>query len=108
VRRRGENISAWEVERVVNEHPDVELSALVGVASDLGEMDLKIIVKPVPGRELEPAALIAWCESRMPQFQIPRYVGITSAFDMTPTQRIRKELLSRLTDDCWDRERPGA
>jgi crotonobetaine/carnitine-CoA ligase len=107
VRRRGENISAWEVERIVNAHPDVEQTALVGVASDIGEMDLKIFIKPVPGRDPDPAALIAWCESQMPRFQVPRYVAFVSAFEMTPTQRIRKESLSRATDDCWDRERPG-
>ncbi|HEX3721657.1 MAG TPA: AMP-binding protein, partial [Nitrolancea sp.] len=105
VRRRGENISSWEVERIVNEHPDVELSALIGVPSDIGDMDLKIFVKRVDGRQPDPEQLINWCETAMPYFQVPRYVAYVADFELTPTQRIRKESLSRATDDCWDRER---
>lgn len=106
VRRRGENISAWEVERVVDEHPGVERSALVGVATDVGEEDLKLFVKPSPGSPREPAALIGWCEERLPRFQVPRFVAYVEGFDLTPTLRVRKERLSRRTDDCWDREHP--
>lgn len=103
VRHRGENISAWEVERIINEHPDVELSALVGVATDIGEFDLKIFVKLVDGRDPDPEGLTQWCESRMPYFQIPRYVAYIENFEMTPTHRIRKETLLRTVVDCWDR-----
>jgi len=105
VRRRGENISAWEVERVVNEHPGVEESALVGVKTDVGEDDLKIFIKPVPTRpRLDPAEFVRWCEERMPYFQVPRYVAFINEFEKTPSQRIKKEQLPRSTDDCWDRE----
>jgi len=107
VRRRGENISAWEVERVVDEHPAVERSALVGVATDVGEQDLKLFVKPAAGCAPDPAGLIDWCQERLPRFQVPRYVAYVDEFDLTPTLRIRKERLSRSTDGCWDRERPA-
>ena len=105
VRYRGENISAWEVERIINEHPDVEESALVGVQTDVGEQDLKIFVELAPGREPDPEALLRWCLERMPRFQLPRYVAYVDEFEKTPTLRIRKEPLSRSTVDCWDRER---
>ena len=107
VRRRGVNISAWEVERVVNEHPDIEECALVGVPSELGEDDLLLYVRAVSGRELDPLALIRWCEPRMPYFQIPRYVRCVDDFPKTPTQRIRKLDLSRSVADCWDVEKSG-
>lgn len=104
VRRRGINISAWEVERVVNEHPDVEESALVGVPSDLGEDELLVYLRPVAGRNIDPAAFIAWCEPRLPYFQVPRYVAVVADFPRTPTQRIRKGELARDPRRAWDRE----
>ena len=104
VRRRGINISAWEVERVVNEHPDVEESALVGVPGELGDDELLLYVRPVGGRSLEPDALIRWCEPRIPHFQVPRYVAFIDDFPRTPTQRVRKGDLSRDVAGLWDRE----
>ena len=102
VRHKGENISAWEVERVVNDHPDVEESALVGVASELDE-DLKIFIKLVPGAKKNPSAIAQWLEPRMPKYQLPRYFAFTDSFDKTQTERIKKASLSRSIDDCWDR-----
>jgi crotonobetaine/carnitine-CoA ligase len=107
VRRRGENVSAWEVERVINQHPAVEESALIGVPSELGEDDLKIILRLVKGEKLEPLDLIRWCEDRMPYFQIPRYVAFADDFPRTPTQRVKKPDLPRTTEDCWDLEASG-
>ena len=107
VRRRGVNISAWEVERVINEHSDIEECALVAVPSELGEDELLIYVRKVDGRQLDPLELIRWCEPRMPYFQIPRYVRFIDEFPKTPTQRIRKMDLPRVVDDCWDVEKSG-
>lgn len=107
LRRRGENISAWEVERVVNEHPDVAESAVVGVANEISDQDVKVFIRQKPGHKLEPLALIQWCETRMAYFQLPRYVSFIDEFPKTPTERIRKELLSLATHDCWDLDRSG-
>lgn len=105
IRRGGENISAWEVERVINKHPDVEECALVGVKSDIGLDDLKIFIKTAPGHpQPDPAELIEWCEAHMPKFHVPRYVAFIDAFEKTPSQRIRKESLSRSSSGCWDRK----
>jgi crotonobetaine/carnitine-CoA ligase len=106
VRRRGINISAWEVERVVNEHPDVEECALVGVAGEIGEDELLIYIRAAAGRAIDPAALVAWCEPRLPYFQVPRYVAFVDDFPRTPTQRIRKSELAREVANAWDREAP--
>lgn len=106
VRRRGVNISAWEVEQVVNKFDGVAESALVGVASEVGEDDLKIVVRST-GPAFEPLDLIKFCESRMPYYQIPRYVEFIDEFPKTPTQRIRKKDLSRATEGVWDLETTG-
>ncbi|MFT4065893.1 AMP-binding protein [Paraburkholderia sp.] len=107
VRRRGINIAAWEVERVVADHPAIEESALVGVPSALGEEELKLFVRLRAGHTLAPLDLIRWCESRMPHFQIPRYVSFIDEFPRTPTQRIRKNELTRQLDGVWDLESSG-
>lgn len=106
IRRRGVNISAWEVERVIAAYPDIQECALVAVPSDLGEDDLKLFVRPKLGTQIDPLALVQWCEPRLPYFQIPRYVAFIGEFPKTPTQRIRKAALSRAVD-CWDLERSG-
>lgn len=108
VRRRGINISAWEVERVVGEHPAVVECALVGVPSDLGDEELKIFIRRAEGTTLAEEDFIAWCRPRLPAFQVPRYVEWIDEFPKTPTQRIRKRELSRATASAWDAEQPRA
>src|SRR6202011_4535882 len=60
LRRRGENVSAWEVERVINAHPAVEESGVVGVLSDMGEQEIRAFVQLAPRQSLEPIELIQW------------------------------------------------
>jgi len=100
LRRRGENISAWEVERVINEHPEVSESALIGVRSEIGDEDLKIFVMRTAGSQLSAADLLRWCAELMPKYQIPRFVTFVDGFRKTPTQRIQKQFLSDSMDDC--------
>jgi len=107
IRRRGENISAWEVESVLNSHPDIKESAVIGVDAEIGEQELKAFVVCAAGTTIEPLDIIRWCEARMPHFQIPRYLAFVGGFKKTPTERIRKETLSRDTIDCWDLEMSG-
>lgn len=107
IRRRGVNISAWEVERIVGAHEAIEECALIGVPSEMGDEDLKLFVRLKPDQNLDPLDLVRWCEPRMAYFQIPRYVAVIDEFPKTPTQRIRKGELSRATADCWDVEASG-
>jgi crotonobetaine/carnitine-CoA ligase len=104
LRRRGENVSAWEVERVINAHPSVEESAVVGVASEMGEQDIRVFVKLAPGRSLEPIDLIRWCERDLAYYQVPRYVDFVDEFPRGPTQRIRKSDLPVNRPSAWDLE----
>jgi crotonobetaine/carnitine-CoA ligase len=107
VRRRGENIAAFEVERVLNEHPAIAESAIIGVPDALADEDVKAFIRLRPGERLDPLALIKWCESRMAYFQIPRYLAFVESLPKTPSERIRKDALPRSTEDCWDLERSG-
>ena len=103
VRCRGENVSAWEVERVVAAHPEVEDCAILGVAAEIGEQEIKLLVRPKPGATIDPAELSRWLGERLAPYQNPRYIALVEAFERTPSQRIIKQMLSRDTEGCWDR-----
>jgi len=104
IRRRGENISAWEVERVLNSHPSIEESAVIGVEADIGEQEIKAFIRCVEGSTIAPKNFVLWCRSNMPTYQIPRYVSFVETFEKTSTERIRKIELPESTTDCWDLE----
>jgi len=103
VRCKGENVSAWEVEHIAGAYPTVEDCAIVGVAAEIGEQDIKLFVKPKHGCEVDPAALSAWLTTRLAAYQNPRYIAVIDEFERTPSQRIMKHKLSRELGDCWDR-----
>ncbi|MEA2779882.1 MAG: carnitine-CoA ligase [Rhodospirillaceae bacterium] len=106
LRHRGENVSAFDVEHVVHQHPDVEECAVIGVPSELGEQDIKLFVRVKPGRVLMPAGLAAWCADRLADFQVPRYIVEIERFEKTASERIMKHALSRDTAGVWDRLAP--
>lgn len=108
IRRRGENISSWEVEGVVNAHPAVLESAAVGVPSELGEEEVKVCLVLRPGAGLDPLELVRWCETRMAYFMVPRYVEIMAELPKTATERVEKyKLKERGVGRAWDREAAG-
>ncbi|WP_435742001.1 AMP-binding protein [Nocardioides sp. SYSU DS0663] len=106
VRRRGENVSTWEVERVVASHPGVAQAAAYGVSSELSEEEVMVAVVPTPGACLDPVELLAHCEGRLTGFAVPRYVRTMEALPLTPSQRVEKYRLREegVTDDTYDRE----
>jgi crotonobetaine/carnitine-CoA ligase len=103
VRCRGENVSAWEVEHIAAEHEAVEDCAMIGVAADVGEQDIKLFVKPREGAVIDPQALSGWLGLRLAPYQNPRYIAVVGEFERTASQRIMKHKLSPRLDDCWDR-----
>ena len=109
IRRRGENISSFEIEKVVNAHASVVDSAAVGVKSEVGEDEVRIFVLVKEGSRLTPEELMVWCEPRMAYFMIPRYVDFVSEFPRNPVGRIEKFKLRdiEMTVETWDRERAG-
>ncbi|WP_162143196.1 AMP-binding protein [Granulicoccus phenolivorans] len=106
IRRRGENISSWEIERIVAEHPAVGQVGAYGVRSELSEEDVMIAVVAAPGAEVRPEEIIAHCTQGLTRFAIPRYIRMMDALPLTPSQRIEKYKLRAdgVTADTWDRE----
>jgi crotonobetaine/carnitine-CoA ligase len=107
VRTKGENVSSFEVEHVISEHPDVEECAMIGVPGEFGENDIKIFLRIRSGRQANFPALAEWCSPRMATFQIPRYFAEVQEFEKTPSKRIKKHMLPESTQDCWDRLHPN-
>ncbi len=105
IRRLGENISAWEIETVVAEHPDVLECAAHAVASEIGEDEVKLCVVPRPGASLDPAEVVRFCEGKVARYALPRYVEVLDELPKTPSQRVRYgDLRARgVTPATWDR-----
>jgi crotonobetaine/carnitine-CoA ligase len=107
MRRRGENISSFEVERIVEKFPSVLEAAAYGVKSDLGEDDVMVAVIPRPSAKLDPRELYDFCSREMPRYMIPRYIRLVSEFPKTETHRVVKTELKAqgATKDTWDEEK---
>ena len=93
IRRRGEMISSTEVERAVCALDAVAECAAVGVPSELGEWDVKLVVVAEPGRSVDPAALQRHCRATLPDFCQPRYLEILAELPKTATHKVNKHQL---------------
>jgi crotonobetaine/carnitine-CoA ligase len=109
IRRRGENISAWEVEQVLQRHPSVETVAVIPVPSSLGEDDVMACVVPRAGETIHPADLVRFCETRIAYFAVPRYIDVVTELPLTENGKVRKFVLREqgVTSTTWDREAEG-
>lgn len=111
LRRRGENISSYEVEAPIEAHEAVAAAAVIAVPAGFaaGEDEVKACVVLKPGRELGFAELAAWCDRRLPPALVPRYFEILDALPVTENGKVRKELLraAGATSGTWDRIAAG-
>ncbi|MGP9685379.1 class I adenylate-forming enzyme family protein [Halomonas sp. AOP25-F1-15] len=105
VRCRGENVSAWEVESVAQQHPDVEECAMIGVAAEIGEQEIKLFLKPKAGCDIKPRELHLWLNERLASYQCPRYLAVVEEFERTPSHRIVKHCLPKTLHEAWDSRR---
>jgi carnitine-CoA ligase len=106
IRRRGENVSSFEVEAEVLAHPAVAEVAAIAVPADDTEDEIKVVVVPQDGAPVDPADLLAFLVGRMPRYMLPRYVQVVDALPKTHTLRVQKGQVSRSTaaaDGVWDR-----
>jgi len=107
IRRRGENISSYEVESVLAAHPAVADVAAIGVASEVegAEEEVMVFVVHRPKQRIDPRTLIDFCENRMPRFAVPRYVEFVDSLPKTPTTKVQKHLLKKkgVSETTWDR-----
>lgn len=103
IRRRGENVSAWLVERAAAAHPDVAEAAAVAVKSDIADEEILLYVTPqTRGQSMDPEAVVVWCRERLAPFEVPRYVAVVDALPKTASQRVAKALLSRSLEGAYD------
>lgn len=105
IRRRGENISSFEVEAELGAHPAVREAAVVAVQSELSEDEVLAAVALVDGATFDPVDMIDFLRPRMAHFMIPRYLRVVADLPKTPTMKVQKHILrdEGITDDTWDR-----
>jgi crotonobetaine/carnitine-CoA ligase len=108
IRRRGENISSFEVETYVEDHPDVECCAAIAVPSEYAEDEVKVCVIIRAGASLSPAELYRWLLDRMPRFMQPRFIEVLEHLPLTETGKVKKAELrtSGVTPATWDASHP--
>ncbi|WP_417248662.1 ATP-dependent acyl-CoA ligase [Celeribacter sp.] len=109
IRRRGENISSYEVEQGILSHPAVATAAVFPVESELAEDEVMVALILKDNANLDPVELIRHCETRMPYFAVPRFVDIRTELPSTENGKIQKFKLREqgITDTAWDREKAG-
>lgn len=107
IRRSGENISAQEVENVIDEHSNVEESAIIPVPDDLRGEEVKALVNRKSG-DLTPEDIVLWVGQRLASHKVPRYVEFVDSFPRTPSERIKRVQLANeeteKDDYGWDRK----
>jgi crotonobetaine/carnitine-CoA ligase len=108
-RRRGENISAFEVEAAVASHPAVAEATAIAVPADLGEDDVKVVAVLRPSASVTPEDLVAHCAARLADFAVPRYIEFAAGLPKTSTERVEKYKLQAdwKTATTWDRVQGG-
>ncbi len=93
IRRRGENISSWEVEQVLQGHPAVAEVAVFPVGSELAEDEVMAALIPRAGHTLDLTELWSFCDQRLPRFAVPRYLDIVETLPRTANGKVRKFVL---------------
>ena len=109
IRRRGENISSHEVEAEVLAFPAVREVAAIPTPSEFSEDEVMLVVATTEGQPLDPAALFAHLQERLPHFMLPRYLRVLPALPKTPTAKVQKHLLREqgVTPDTLDLHQLG-
>ena len=105
LRRRGENISSYEVEQAFLAHPAVVECAVIGVPADVEAGEDEVLAVLVVSEQVDPAELLAWCDGKIPAFAIPRFLRQVDALPKTPSEKVRKAALREdgITMDTFDR-----
>jgi len=108
IRRGDENISALEVEKVAESHPDVKECAAVAAYSEVWGEEVKLVIVCREGSKIDPADIVSFCDDRMAYFMVPRYIEFVQNIPRTGgSGRPVKEQLKPITADTWDRVREG-
>jgi len=93
IRRRGENIAAAELDRVVGEHPAVAEAGTIAVPSEMGEDEIFVVCAVKPGEKVTAQEIADWCRARLAPQKVPRFVAFVDELPHTPTHKIAKAAL---------------
>jgi carnitine-CoA ligase len=106
IRRRGENISSFEVEQVLLSHPDVGQAAVFPVPSELAEDEVMAAIVRRPGSRLTESALSEFCRPRLARFALPRFITFVDTLPTTENGKVQKYKLRErgVTPGTWDRD----
>jgi len=111
IRRRGENISAFEVEQIIATHPDVADAAVFPVATSTNDEEVAAVIVPRPGACLDAPRVVEHCARNMAYFMVPRYIQFRDSMPTTMSQKIEKFKLRQALEadlsQAWDREASG-
>lgn len=109
IRRRGENISSFEVEAEVARHPGVEEVAVVAVRDEIGEEEVMAVMVLRDPAAFDPVEMSHFLARRLPHFMVPRYLRVVKELPRTPTQKVQKNLLREegTSGETWDRVAAG-
>ncbi|PWB65953.1 MAG: ATP-dependent acyl-CoA ligase [Deltaproteobacteria bacterium] len=109
IRRRGENVSSYEVEKVLNSNPKILESAVFGIDSDLSEQEIKACIRLKPKASMTPEEVIAFCQDRMAYFMVPRFIEFKEEFPKTQNGKVEKYKLRQEGNgtSTWDLEKSG-
>jgi crotonobetaine/carnitine-CoA ligase len=109
IRRRGENISAFEVEQVLLSHPEIGTAAVFPVPSEMAEDEVMATIIRRPNSRLTEEALSEFCRPRLAGFAMPRFIEFVDTLPMTENGKVQKyKLRDRgVTAETWDRQAAG-
>lgn len=109
IRRRGENVSSWEVEQVILSHTAIEACAAYPVPSELGEDEVAVAVKLKSGARFDELELIKYVETRLAYFAVPRYLRVIDEMPLTENGKVKKVVLRSdgIVEGMWDLDRSG-
>lgn len=109
IRRRGENISAWEVEQALQSIDMISVAAAIPVPSELGEDEVMAFIVLEPGKTLSETAILDQCSSVLPRHALPRFIEFVSELPLTETGKIRKVILREIGIQAttWDSQKAG-
>ncbi|MFV2178068.1 AMP-binding protein [Actinomadura sp. LOL_016] len=106
LRRRGENISSYEVEQAILSYPAVVECTVLGVPAEQEAGEDEVLAVVVTSEPVDPGEIWAWCEGKVPAFAIPRFIRFVDTIPRTPSEKVKKAELRAdgLTAGTHDRE----
>ena len=109
IRRRGENIASFSIEKIIIQHEKLLECAAYGVKTDVSEDEIMVSVVLKPGDSLKPEDIIEFCKGKMADFMVPRYIDIVEDLPKNEVHRVLKRELKKrgVTPSTYDREKRG-